>query len=992
MPLGTRDLNIILRARDQAKQVIDGVGKALDQAGEKGYRLIRAGAILKQAGQQMLIAGGAVAAGLAVATKQAADFDTQIRRAATQVDIAGESMTSVIPKLADVVKGVAADVAVPIDQLTAGMYDILSTVKVTVPQAGSLLRLLSQAAVAGGTDLETTIKAVLNTMNGLGIGLENTNDILDLFFQIVRKGGSLTLEEFTQVIGRSIPTMRAYGQDIKQVAAGMTFLTKNGVPAANAAVALSRATQAIFSPKAKERLEKIGVETVDPLTKKFRSMTDVVLDLAKAANKLPDAERIKLLTELFKGAGGTEQARRFLSLAIADPKGLEDAVKAMNEAKGVLAETYKVMANAPNNQIQLFKNNIHLLGIEAGTVFLPYLSKAAEGIRLITHVFADAPEPIKKLAVALVAASGVFLLLMGTMLLLGGTFVTITTAMNMLAEVTGLSVTVMAGAIGGLGLALLALSALVVASIVYWDSWKDEIKTVLTIVAWVGKGISFIFAAAFAGVVKAAKLMSDVVLDVIEFISDQIANVFRMFGKIPGLGSFGNLATTMDKNNDALKRAHASLDTAANNLVKGASDVQLKIDAWLTKMPDAAVKFGDKVKDTIEDVRGQFKALQKTFDEAKTGVAPEFDEKKDNEYKSKMRAFIADILSLSQQFIDKQINLIKNQAIVMFDLSAVSLHRALYDTGTTVAESVLAGMADKLQDVAPDVQQALNEMADKIKSFRDNIKSSGLNNLKLFPDPKEIKEQVDDTAYTLDQLVANLTEGIAKAAEDTTKKFAEITKQDLMNQMNDMLKQTRDWATNVRKLVARVGPDATQILGDMGLLSTDMLPYLQALNSMTDQELSTWVAGVQENFGTISNLASDVANSAFGGLANQIVSELTPAMDQWTNAMKPAIDNLTLMRDTVDQVAKSIDNLTDAEVQALLSSNTMNQLVGLLSGQTLGGAGPPGTLGGTYNGQPIGDVFGGTQISLNFNGPTDVATIDYAKQTFEQLVATLKAR
>lgn len=1005
MPASRRDLTIIINARDNASVKIDQVAKSLNRMGDSGYKLLRVGAVMGLAGGAMIAAATGIAHSLMGATQAAADFDSQIRRAATQVDIAGETMDSVIPKLGASVKNVASQIGIPIAQLTDGMFEILSTVKATIPQAEAILGTLARAAVAGGTELNTMIRAVLGTMNGMNIPMEKMTDVLDTFIQIVRKGGSLTLEEFTHVIGRSLPTMAQYKQDIKEVGILMSFLTKNAVPAANAAVSMARATEAIFNPKAVGRLKQMGIEVENLNTRQLRPVHEILLDIGDAARKLPPIEQIKLLTELVKGAGGNVQARRLINLAVVDPEGLKEAIADMEKAGGIFEKTYAIMAKAPSNQIQLFRNNLELLRIEAGSQFLPLLAPLVNGMRAVTHWFANLSDQTKKTITAIITGIAIFTALVGIMALVVGGILTLVAVIGFVATTIatgGAAAIFLIGAFAGLALGVVALGGYIFSLAKNFTSWRDTVRTVAEDVSNVLAKVIDVFAAFVRGMLRGIKVIGEawyamwagfdqIMADAIEHLPGPVVEFL-----FPGATKKETIEGLRYQVTAAMQ-SFTQFTTDFDAAIKTIDEAEVAAKEFFKKLPDEAVKAFDEAAVTIESVKAQYEAfksqVEKAPEEAGTGLAPDFDEKKADDTIAKVRQFVNRVVTVMGEEIDRHIKTIQDNAAIMFDLAAGPLYDQFRETGQSLGEAIVQNMADRIREASPDVADALEDLRQKMEDFRHDLRSSGINSLKFFPDRVEEGEQlVRDSAYTLDQLVASLKEGYTKAADETSKgakKLRAVTKAEMMQQAQEQLAATYQWTQALGALQTRLGPDGIRMLGEMGLLAPEMQPYLAALNTMTDAELKTWVETVGSNLSMIDTMATATTQTAFGGMVDTIRNSLMPAMAEWEGTMQPAIAGLTTMKTKVDELAASLATLTDEQITALFKSGAFGGMVDYLQGRQTGGA-AAGTLGGTYNGRPIGDVFGG-EIHLHFDSGTNKETVDYAANTFVEVVRTLQS-
>lgn len=431
MPLGTRDVLLAIRAKDQASRVLADVGRnfsKLDEQGQEAAKhLIGTGTALLGAGVAVTAMGIAGVDFLHAATKEAIEFNRQAALTLTQVDD-----TSIkLEDLKQVAKDVGATVPVPFKELQTTLYDIFSSMDVNLQESQTLLDAFSHAAVAGQADLQDAARASIAVLNAYALPASEVNRVLDVQFQLVRKGVG-TYQEFSESIGKAIPSARRAGQSIESLAGMFAFLTRNGLNVNMAASSAARALDALSNPKVSARLEAMGVP-VKNLDGSFRQVADVTVDLGKKLQNLSDPERAAALQNLFKGAGSTIQARRFFDLAVRNFDQLKGLTDDMINSKGAMQAAYDIMFDQPATQSQLFKNNLDILKTEIGDVMIPIFNRWLKiGIKILQWFRNLSPHTkqlvIRIMAIASAAAIiigvimgvvGVFLIFQGAAMLLG---------------------------------------------------------------------------------------------------------------------------------------------------------------------------------------------------------------------------------------------------------------------------------------------------------------------------------------------------------------------------------------------------------------------------------------------------------------------------------------------------------------------------------------------------------------------------------------------
>jgi TP901 family phage tail tape measure protein len=217
MALGTPEMLLVIRARDEASRVLGRLSSTLRDV-DKGAmqaaqdQMARGGALVSL-GAGITAVGGAALSYFNDAADAAGEYETQARRALTQADGVKVSLQ----QLQDLGREVARDIPVPFENMQEALYTIFSTIDTDLPGAERLLREFSKSAVAGQTDLGTATEGTLQILNGFGLGVEGVSRANDVMFQLVRKGVG-TFDQFVGSMGKAAPSAKRAGQDVESLA------------------------------------------------------------------------------------------------------------------------------------------------------------------------------------------------------------------------------------------------------------------------------------------------------------------------------------------------------------------------------------------------------------------------------------------------------------------------------------------------------------------------------------------------------------------------------------------------------------------------------------------------------------------------------------------------------------------------------------------------------------------------------------------------------
>jgi TP901 family phage tail tape measure protein len=449
MALSTRDLYLVLRARDEASRVLRGLSREMLATGaaaraasaranaamvrqqmtaaraagataaqlagmramatawdNEANRIMRAAAArqrfanITSMASQAMITGGVVMAATGALTltwmfrqiEAAKEWERQVKLTQTQTAEFGATFE----QLSTIGLKVARTIGVAFDQIQPALFDIFSSTNANVTQAETLLTAFSKAAVAGQVDIQAAARATIAIMNAYNIPLENVNDVLDVQFQLVKYGVG-TYEEFAGVIGNVIPSATRAGQSIETVAAMLAFLTRNGLSASMAATSAARALEAMSHPKTIDRLKKMGIDARDAAGN-MRPMTEILGELRNKLNQMPAADRVKAIVDLLKSSGGTIQARRFLEQVLLRPGELEELqtyLEAMENSSGQFEAAYNTMADSVAARTQLLKNQWQALKIAIGEAVIPGFLSLMAVVSKVVEAFNNLPKGTK---------------------------------------------------------------------------------------------------------------------------------------------------------------------------------------------------------------------------------------------------------------------------------------------------------------------------------------------------------------------------------------------------------------------------------------------------------------------------------------------------------------------------------------------------------------------------------------------------------------------
>lgn len=165
----------------------------------------------------------------------------------------GAAAASNMGEFKTLVQGVSQEFGIAQDVLTNGLYSALSA---GVPKENALefMRVASQAAIAGVTDVNTAVDGISTTINAFGLSAAEAQAVADSMFTAV-KGGKTTFEELSGALANVAPAAAASGVSFQEVNAAIATLTAGGTQTTVATTQIRAALVGLQKPS--EDMNKI---------------------------------------------------------------------------------------------------------------------------------------------------------------------------------------------------------------------------------------------------------------------------------------------------------------------------------------------------------------------------------------------------------------------------------------------------------------------------------------------------------------------------------------------------------------------------------------------------------------------------------------------------------------------------------------------------------------------------------------------------------------
>ena len=312
--------------------------------------------------------GIAVAAGLAVAIKRSASFETALTNISTL--LSGDS-TKAIEGFKKGILDMMSRVPASADELGASAYAIVSAGITDTSEALKILETSARLGTAGlGTTEEATTLMVLALNNFKESGL-TSDQAANILFKTV-KGGITTIADLSQSFGLVAPLAVDAGVTMEELSAATAALTQVNKSASISQNSIKAALVSLAKPtkEAQTLFEGLGVKTFPELIKKSGGMV-----AAFQAMK----DETKGNTQQFAKAIGSGEALTSVISLLGDQSGaFNESWASMRDGTDSLTEAFEKQKATFSNSLKILRNNLDKIAISVGSKLLPHLTNFAQ--------------------------------------------------------------------------------------------------------------------------------------------------------------------------------------------------------------------------------------------------------------------------------------------------------------------------------------------------------------------------------------------------------------------------------------------------------------------------------------------------------------------------------------------------------------------------------------------------------------------------------------
>lgn len=265
----------------------------------------------------------------------------------------------------DSIKKGSQETGIPLVDFAEAMYSALSA-SVDQGQAVEFTTSAMKLAKGGFTDAATAVDVLTTVLNAYGLEASQATSISDKLIT-TQNLGKTTVGELGQVLGRSIPTARAYNVSIDELCAAYAVMTKNGSPAAESTTLINAMLNELgkSGTKTAEIIKDKTGKSFSQLMSEGVSLTDVLSILQSSASQSGLA-----INDLF----GSAEAGRGANILLNNIGDVNSALSAMSSNVGATESAYSKVMDTFAEKTAKLKNNWNLLLEGIGEKLLPIAS------------------------------------------------------------------------------------------------------------------------------------------------------------------------------------------------------------------------------------------------------------------------------------------------------------------------------------------------------------------------------------------------------------------------------------------------------------------------------------------------------------------------------------------------------------------------------------------------------------------------------------------
>lgn len=574
------------------------VGEKVQEAGQK----------VSAIGDKMTAAVSAPIAAAGVGALQASlSYEDALAKLSTIADTSEVSME----ELSNQIMALSKDSGIAADVLANNVYDAISAGQAT-GDAVNFVANATRLARAGFTSTDAALDILTTSLNAYGLAAEDVTRVSDVLIN-TQNLGKTTVDQLASSMGKVIPTAKANGVEIEDLAGAYAVMTANGIATAETTTYLNSmlnelgkngSTAADAFAAGTEHIKEGGLTMKEAMDAGWE-LTDVLSILDEQAG-----ESGTTISNMF----GSAEAGKAAAVLWDNGYKLNAAVEAMGESAGSTQAAYEKL-NTTSFEIDKATNELKVTLIEVGNVLkaelMPTFTAVIDKIKEITGYISNMSEEEKKQAIKIAGIVAAI----GPLLSVGGRLITgIGKVMALAPKIT----TALTALTGPVGIAVAAVAALTAAFAALWASdegFRNDVTAIFNEIRESAGPLMDALSELWAGIQEVMQAIWDVfgddltnairsvfvdtLIPIIQNFVEVLTGIVRLISDIihgDWAAAWEDLKTIVSNVIDALMRA---VITVFENLLTTLTSITSKIVSGVGKL---FVELGTNLKEIIDGI------------------------------------------------------------------------------------------------------------------------------------------------------------------------------------------------------------------------------------------------------------------------------------------------------------------------------------------------------------------------------------------------------
>lgn len=391
---------------DFDKTGVDQGEQGLDRLGKKAGSTRGA---FDSAAKGMGAAGLVIGAGLGVAIKSAADFESQL----SEIKAVSGATTQQMQAVSDKALQLGKDTKFSASEAALAMTE-LSKAGIPIPD---ILNGAADAAVnlaaAGGVELPEAAELAANAMNQFSLTAQQLPQVADLIAGAAN-ASAIDVHDFGESLKQVGAAANLAGIGFKDTAVAIALMGQAGIKGSDAGTSLKTFLLNLnpTTKKQTELMKELGIITKEggnaffDAAGKAKPLAQISEVLQNALKGMTQQQKLATLETLF----GSDAIRASAILSKSGAEGFDKMATAMGKVKA--ADVAKTKMDNLKGSLEQFKGSLETAAITIGTIALPALKKIVDGVTTLVNKFTSLPTGMQK-AVVIFATVVASLLLIG---------------------------------------------------------------------------------------------------------------------------------------------------------------------------------------------------------------------------------------------------------------------------------------------------------------------------------------------------------------------------------------------------------------------------------------------------------------------------------------------------------------------------------------------------------------------------------------------------